>query len=191
MSATNLQGVYLDAADRPLMERFRAQRPLARIGYSIFIYRAGLLLAASPMTPARASCSAGLALSAGSVAGRFLLVGEAGLRLLGVTPRALPDDRADGQRPLDAAPRLLPHEPAGLLRHRPAAAREPRERYLNVAPLRFDDVARGAPWAVEFRYNALRFRDEPLGPKPEGVRRVMVLGDSFTEGQGVKADDTA
>jgi lysophospholipase L1-like esterase len=29
-----------------------------------------------------------------------------------------------------------------------------------------------------------------LGPKPKGVRRVMVLGDSFTEGQGVKLGDT-
>jgi lysophospholipase L1-like esterase len=44
---------------------------------------------------------------------------------------------------------------------------------------------------VESRYNALRFRDAPLGPKPEGVRRVMVVGDSFTEGQGVKQDETA
>jgi lysophospholipase L1-like esterase len=44
---------------------------------------------------------------------------------------------------------------------------------------------------VESRYNALRFRDAPLGPKPAGVLRVMVLGDSFTEGQGVKQDDTA
>jgi hypothetical protein len=40
VSATNLQGVYLDEADRPLMERFRLARPVARIGYSIFIYRA-------------------------------------------------------------------------------------------------------------------------------------------------------
>jgi hypothetical protein len=40
VSATNLQGVYLDPADRPLMERFRSRKPLARIGYSIFIYRA-------------------------------------------------------------------------------------------------------------------------------------------------------
>jgi 4-amino-4-deoxy-L-arabinose transferase-like glycosyltransferase len=40
VSATNLQGVYLDEADRPLMARFRAEKPLARIGYSIFIYRA-------------------------------------------------------------------------------------------------------------------------------------------------------
>ncbi len=40
VSATNLQGVYLDPADRPLMELFRSRKPLARIGYSIFIYRA-------------------------------------------------------------------------------------------------------------------------------------------------------
>jgi hypothetical protein len=60
-----------------------------------------------------------------------------------------------------------------------------RELYFSVAPLRFDAVARRAPWAVESRYNELRFRDAPLGPKTPGVRRVMVLGDSFTEGQGV------
>jgi hypothetical protein len=40
VSATNLQGVYLDETDRPLMARLRAAKPVARIGYSIFIYRA-------------------------------------------------------------------------------------------------------------------------------------------------------
>jgi hypothetical protein len=40
VSATNLQGVYLDPEDRPLMERFRAQTPLDEVGYSILIYRA-------------------------------------------------------------------------------------------------------------------------------------------------------
>jgi GDSL-like lipase/acylhydrolase family protein len=65
-----------------------------------------------------------------------------------------------------------------------------RERYRWMAPVRLDAVAQRAPWAVEFRYNTLRFRDAELGPKPPGVRRVMVLGDSFTEGQGVKEPDT-
>jgi hypothetical protein len=41
VSATNLQGVYLDPEDRPLMERFRTRAPLAQVGYSILIYRAG------------------------------------------------------------------------------------------------------------------------------------------------------
>ena len=39
VSATNLQGVYLEPEDRALMERVRALRPIARIGYSIFVYR--------------------------------------------------------------------------------------------------------------------------------------------------------
>jgi hypothetical protein len=40
VSATNLQGVYLDPGDRPLMERVRALPPLDEVGYSILIYRA-------------------------------------------------------------------------------------------------------------------------------------------------------
>ena len=39
VSATNLQGVYLDPEDRPLMEKLRGLTPVARIGYSIFVYR--------------------------------------------------------------------------------------------------------------------------------------------------------
>ena len=40
VSATNLQGVYLDPEDRPLMERLRASKPVGRAGQSILIYRA-------------------------------------------------------------------------------------------------------------------------------------------------------
>jgi hypothetical protein len=40
VSATNLQGVYLDPEDRPLMERFRRLSPIGRAGWSIRIYRA-------------------------------------------------------------------------------------------------------------------------------------------------------
>ena len=40
VSATNLQGVYLGAEDRPLMERFRRLTPIDQVGYSILIYRA-------------------------------------------------------------------------------------------------------------------------------------------------------
>src|SRR5262245_37399267 len=130
----------------------------------------------------------GLLLSLGSVL-VFLLLGEAAIRLLGVTPeRFLMTGRMANARwtlLLDC----YPTNPRGYFDidlRRP----ESRERYLSVAPLRFDTVAKRAPWAVEFRYNALRFRDEPLGPKQKGVRRVMVLGDSFTEGQGVKLYDT-
>jgi len=65
-----------------------------------------------------------------------------------------------------------------------------RSHFRAAGIQRVDEIAFRAPWAVECRYNALRFRDAELGPKPPGVRRVMVLGDSFTEGQGVKEPDT-
>jgi lysophospholipase L1-like esterase len=62
--------------------------------------------------------------------------------------------------------------------------------YRGLAPHRFDAIARDHRWAVEVRYNALGFRDVPPAPRPHGVRRVVVLGDSFAEGQGVKEADT-
>lgn len=39
ISATNLQGVYLDAADRPMMERLRKEEPVGSVGHSILIFR--------------------------------------------------------------------------------------------------------------------------------------------------------
>ena len=35
VSATNLQGVYVDPEDRPLLARFRALEPIGRAGWSI------------------------------------------------------------------------------------------------------------------------------------------------------------
>ena len=130
----------------------------------------------------------GAVLAVGSVVG-FLLVGEAVVRIVGITPeRFLMTGRMANARwtmLLDC----YPTNPRGYF-DIDLRLPENRERYRSVAPLRFDTVAQRAPWAVEFRYNALRFRDDPFGPKPKGVRRVMVLGDSFTEGQGVKLADT-
>ena len=40
ISATHLQGLYLDPDMLPLMAQFRARVPVATIGYSIFVYRA-------------------------------------------------------------------------------------------------------------------------------------------------------
>jgi hypothetical protein len=39
VSATNLQGVYLEPEDRRLMERVRRLPPLGQVGYSIFLFR--------------------------------------------------------------------------------------------------------------------------------------------------------
>ena len=54
---------------------------------------------------------------------------------------------------------------------------------------RVQECAARSPHAVELRYNSLQFRDREPGPRRPGVRRVVVLGDSFTEGQGVKEPD--
>jgi len=40
VSATHLQGLYLDPEVLPLVERLRRATPLANVGYSIFVYRA-------------------------------------------------------------------------------------------------------------------------------------------------------
>jgi hypothetical protein len=49
VSATNLQGVYLEAEDRALMARIRAQQPIARVGYSIFVFRSDFAWPEAPV----------------------------------------------------------------------------------------------------------------------------------------------
>jgi lysophospholipase L1-like esterase len=119
----------------------------------------------------------------------FVLAAEAALRVSGLVPERF----ARTGRMADARWTLLldcyPTNPRSYF-DIDLRAPENRERYLHVAPRRYDAVARRAPWAVEFRYNPLKFRERPFTPKRAGVRRVMVLGDSFTEGQGVKEPDT-
>lgn len=121
--------------------------------------------------------------------GAVSLLAEVALRVAGYTPERF----RSTARLVDPHWRTLldcyPSNPRGYF---DIDLRKPgmRERYHSLAPLRFDAVARRAPHAVEFRYNALRFRDVGPSPRPPGVTRVVVLGDSFTEGQGVKEPDT-
>ena len=128
------------------------------------------------------------ALAAASV--MVVLLGlEGGLRLARYTPRKF---RASA-RLVDPHWRLLldcyPSNPRGYF---DIDLRDPRsrERYGHLAPLRYEPLVRRTPWAVESSYNSLRFRDVEFSLKAPRVRRVMVLGDSFTEGQGVKEPDT-
>jgi len=128
------------------------------------------------------------ALAAGSALLALLAI-EAALRIGGYTPRRF---RA-AARIIDPRWRLLldcyPSNPRGYF---DIDLREPRSRdlYQHLAPVRFESLVRQTPFAVESRYNSLRFRAAEFGPRRPGVRRVMVLGDSFTEGQGVKEPDT-
>ena len=116
-----------------------------------------------------------------------LLVLEAVLRLVGFAPAAelAPRQMVDAERGLDC----YPSNPRGYF-DIDLRLPENRERYRRLAPRRYDAVARRHPWAVLSEYNHLRFRDLPPQPRPAGVKRVVLFGDSFTEGEGVKEKDT-
>lgn len=51
-------------------------------------------------------------------------------------------------------------------------------------------ISARTPYGVRFSYDVQRCRDRAFGPKTPGVKRIIVLGDSFTEGQGVREEDT-
>ena len=65
-----------------------------------------------------------------------------------------------------------------------------RKHFDSLRVQRIERCVSHAPYAVELRYNSLRFRDREPQPKRPGVRRIAVLGDSFTEGEGVVERDT-
>ena len=62
-------------------------------------------------------------------------------------------------------------------------------RYRALGIRDFSAALPDQPWCLEFRFNALAVRGPEYGPRQPGRRRVVVLGDSFTEGQGVRAGD--
>ncbi len=141
------------------------------------------------MSPRLRATLANLALAAASSAMVLLLL-EGALRAAGVSPTGELASRRIFDWRWTVLLDCYPSNPRGYFEidlRRP----ENDARFRRLAPLRFDAIQKWHPWAVEFRYNALRFRDAPLGPKVTGRKRVMVLGDSFTEGQGVKEPDIA
>jgi lysophospholipase L1-like esterase len=125
--------------------------------------------------------------AAGTLAAVFLVL-ESGLRLAGFAP-----ERYARTARVFAPGRALALDcyPTNPRRYFDLDLRDPatRARYRDAGVARVDEVAARAPFAVELRFNSLGFRGDEFGPKRPGVRRVMVLGDSFTEGQGVKAAD--
>jgi lysophospholipase L1-like esterase len=117
------------------------------------------------------------------------LAAELYLRLSGYAPPRFRDTArvANGRRTIMLD--CYPENPRGYF---DIDLRDPDtlEHYLGLGLARAKAVAPRAPHGVEFRYNSHRFRDVEWGPVPAGMRRVAVLGDSFTEGWGVKETDT-
>ncbi len=54
----------------------------------------------------------------------------------------------------------------------------------------FESRVARAPYAVPFQYTADLCRGQAIPPKVPGRKRILVIGDSFTEGQGVLEADT-
>lgn len=138
------------------------------------------------MTPRRdlaLSCALALA-SLLAVLGAAELV----LRASGYTPRRFASVArvANGRRTLLLD--CFPDNPRGYFEidlRSPGVA----ERYARQGVQRLGRVVARAPWAVEFRYNSLGFRERELVPRSPASLRLVVFGDSFTEGEGVKEPD--
>ena len=126
-----------------------------------------------------------VALSAGAILVTLLALDVA----LGVVSAAHTNPAHLSNRRVSLALDCYPSNPRGYF---DVDLRDPAQRggYEARHVRGVDEVWARAPFAVELRFNSLQFRDAEFGPRRRGVRRIAVLGDSFTEGQGVKERDT-
>jgi len=79
-------------------------------------------------------------------------------------------------------PQKLYRFPSGLFREEP-------DRVYGFNP-GFHGSMRNPEYETEVRINSLGFRGPEVGPKARGVRRVLVLGDSFVSALNVDEDET-
>ena len=118
-----------------------------------------------------------------------LALGEIAVRALPLPPLRYPQPRhlenADKSVGLD----LYPTPPAGGVVDADLRDANVRSRF-EAEGLGIGNAWQHAPYAIVGHYNADRCRDVARTPKREGATRVLVLGDSFTEGQGVRQGAT-
>jgi len=118
-----------------------------------------------------------------------LMVVEVVLRLAGIAPQRWAHswhlEREDKRVGLD----VYPDNPRGYF---DVDLRDPqvRARWRQRGLVEVDRVAERTPFAVSFEYNQQLCRHATVGPKDPSTTRIIVIGDSFAEGQGVKTVDT-
>ena len=118
-----------------------------------------------------------------------LLAAEGALRLAGYAPASFQHTNRIANRGRSVLLDCYPSNPRGYF---DIDLRDPAtfEKYRGLGLARLDDAARHTPYAVERRYSAQQFRSPEIGPHRPGVVRVAVIGDSFSEGMGVREQDT-
>lgn len=118
-----------------------------------------------------------------------LSAGELALRGLGVAPErfAMPRslESADKRVALD----LYPDDPRGYF---PVDLRDPQERrrFRAQGLAELDARWERTPHGVPLAFTEELCRERAVAPPAPATRRVVAIGDSFTEGQGVRAEDT-
>jgi hypothetical protein len=118
-----------------------------------------------------------------------LMAAEGALRLAGYAPASFQHTNRIANRGRSLLLDCYPSNPRGYF---DVDLRDPAtlEKYRGLGLARLDEAARHTPYAVERRYSAQQFRSPEIGPHRPSVVRVAVIGDSFTEGMGVKEEDT-
>jgi hypothetical protein len=135
---------------------------------------------------------AGLGARAGLAAASTLLtllLTEGVLRLAGYAPAGFQHTNRIANRGRSVLLDCYPSNPRGYF---DIDLRDPAmvEKYRALGLARLDEAARHTPFAVERRYSSQQLRSPEIGPHRPGVVRVAVIGDSFSEGMGVKEEDT-
>lgn len=148
-----------------------------------------------PASGARQALLAVVSLLLGSIAA--FLMGETAFRILGLKAQEPGrifriSNGANLQFPGRAG-----HTVIDLYRSNPRGAfpidlndDETRQRLIADNFSRVDEARKTNPYGVAFKFNSRGFRDREFAPKPLGTTRIVFVGDSFTEAQGVVENAT-
>ncbi len=140
--------------------------------------------------PRKGNARRALALLIGLAAG--LALAEAASRIPGIAPEVWPRPLMIENPGKTFGLDCYPTDPRGSF---PTDLGDPEQledaaRRGGWDPSILEGIAGDLPHCVPFEYNDLTYRDSRFEPAPAGTSSVLVIGDSFTEGQGVVAEHT-